>query len=442
MDLVKSTIGELGMNSQNLDWIQSILDGSRDEALNRIIDGSIERLLIPKELSYDVSGESVKQLTATAEAFRQSAHTLLVILRRIISDSVELQLTKKQIVSCLAVCGSFVGNSSSISPDSLWTDDQLRLDAMRLLDSLTIKCNAKSATQLMQDLFSLYISGFVKPFFSSHPDVDEEGHSKPKSKPSSQNETDVSFYANQRWKTESVACVDSLEFFVYQLRQPHVAPLQHLLFPPILTLMDDHEPRFKVRGIRMLKHAFISESAPVSIRRTGLCQKLIESLSTSVSFMDDSNLMEESLEAIRLLLPISYDKDSKEFIMALDGHLRDGIFRWMTYAIGDKVRSIRVLLKECIKLFELCPVLSFKYLKVSQLTINMHLLLSSWILTQFKQSLCWEHLAKCLNCINTTLILRWKQLPQSIRSFTYHGVGNYWLHFWCHMNCPSNYAFI
>ena len=46
-------------------------------------------------------------------------------------------------------------------------------------------------------------------------------------------------------------------------------PFHPLLIPPILTIIDDFNPIYKIRGIRLLKHAVI-DNHPVNLANTGL----------------------------------------------------------------------------------------------------------------------------------------------------------------------------
>ncbi len=61
------------------------------------------------------------------------------------------------------------------------------------------------------------------------------------------------------------------------MQAPFFAPIQqHLYFPPLITLLQDHQVPYKIKGIQLLKHMILENSQPHDIQRTGLGELLIK----------------------------------------------------------------------------------------------------------------------------------------------------------------------
>lgn len=52
----------------------------------------------------------------------------------------------------------------------------------------------------------------------------------------------------------------------------------HLIIPPVMTLLDDYEIKFKLRGVQIISH-LLGNAPPELLRRTGI-DALLFSVST------------------------------------------------------------------------------------------------------------------------------------------------------------------
>ena len=137
----------------------------------------------------------------------------------------------------------------------------------------------------------------VRPHFQ-HPRAAYAQHSERKE---SKQELD---FQDQAWKTDRLDCVEILTWIVLQVKvgisapaprlhlddadrcdaypswrdiqHPDFGPIQHMIFPPLLTLLEDWEPPYKQRGVQLLRHVIVENSAPADVRRTGLGELFFE----------------------------------------------------------------------------------------------------------------------------------------------------------------------
>ena len=122
----------------------------------------------------------------------------------------------------------------------------------------------------------------MKPYFKDSRVNDEgmkirrkgaisEFSSKSEYAPTSEEEVNgEKMYQHQTWKLEKVECVEIFEWMVTATKYPQMSEIQHLVVPPILILMDDFDPIYKERGIRLLQHALVRQSLISDVRKTGL----------------------------------------------------------------------------------------------------------------------------------------------------------------------------
>jgi hypothetical protein len=142
-----------------------------------------------------------------------------------------------------------------------------------------IKAENLSADDTLRELLRSYgsklLTEHIKPYFYE-PRVDNYGNKSKQRVASSADEHVPPTLEEQPWKSVKVDCVEILEWILYHIKFPDVAPIQHLILPPILTMIDDYDPIYKTRGIKLMEHTLINNSTPNDLRRTGLGDVLFQ----------------------------------------------------------------------------------------------------------------------------------------------------------------------
>jgi hypothetical protein len=69
-----------------------------------------------------------------------------------------------------------------------------------------------------------------------------------------------------------------------------IQPNLHLCYPPVLSLLQDHEPPFRLLGLHLLEHLFLRHAAPTDARRMGLAPLVFESLLSICHLQDQDRL--------------------------------------------------------------------------------------------------------------------------------------------------------
>ncbi|KAF2861844.1 poly A polymerase C-terminal region-like protein [Piedraia hortae CBS 480.64] len=105
------------------------------------------------------------------------------------------------------------------------------------------------------------------------------------------------------WKEKKNAyALELLQWTVHSLTPSVLRQYWHLVIPPLLTLLDDWEIRYKCIGANSSKRLFELASADL-LHRTGLDEILSSTLLASMHYMPPSTSPEESIELISHTIP-------------------------------------------------------------------------------------------------------------------------------------------
>ncbi|KAJ3015347.1 hypothetical protein HKX48_004654 [Thoreauomyces humboldtii] len=170
-------------------------------------------------------------------------------------------------------------------------------------------------------------------------------------------------YDAQPWKEKRPDCVQVLTWVVLHIEHGQWGPLQHHLFPPLLTLLDDYEPRYKTVGAHLVRHAIVKNCSPMDVRRTGLGDVFFDALLPLLTYHSELELLKEALPCIVELVPVLEPKDSRPYYSKLERILQDGILLGLSFAIGGKIETIRVILSAIPPLISLLGLASVRFMK-------------------------------------------------------------------------------
>ncbi|KDN49990.1 hypothetical protein RSAG8_01326, partial [Rhizoctonia solani AG-8 WAC10335] len=189
--------------------------------------------------------------------WKESALEKLERLRDILKGcDVNLDSTERaRLISLTAI---FVGEDN-------FTDDNCRTVAKGCLDSIGA-LDRTTAARVLND--------HVKPLFqvSVHPGVHLDTGRIKHNSISIQN-----MYDEQPWKINGVGCWNILTWVLLNLDSNDIETLWPLTIPPLLTLLDDYKPVYKLRGVAVTQ-ALLAKAPASLLRRTGVDELLFKSL--------------------------------------------------------------------------------------------------------------------------------------------------------------------
>ncbi|KAK5688466.1 CCA tRNA nucleotidyltransferase, mitochondrial [Elasticomyces elasticus] len=183
------------------------------------------------------------------------------------------------------------------------------------------------------------------------------------------------------WKSEKDAVVlDLLRWAVLALDHSLVEETWHLAVPPILTLLDDWEDKYKQMGAEMLRN-LLEMTPPQLLERTGLGEVFDETLMHCLSRLPSITPEEESIELLSAVYPalitlseirypttppstskLSVGEASRLRIKMLDRIIRKGVIQG--YSLCDQYpRIVAVLLHELVQLLSELGIESVKHLQ-------------------------------------------------------------------------------
>ncbi|KAI8925210.1 hypothetical protein BC831DRAFT_461803, partial [Entophlyctis helioformis] len=338
---------------ETIQHVQLSVPSDKDTTGNLLDIDTVQLCIRVLDVPSAFASESGAQSPAM-QLFTKQSPAVLSVLAKLLGlagdasnhHAVKARLPDTVARSILIACTGYLGDPSIAT----WSSPSAREAASKSLEALRRLKNAATVSDLVASHAQSILTDYIKPLFV-HPSITASGARTP-------------------WKDSTPAAVSVLQFCASQLTAPRVAPLQHLLLPPVLSLLDDHEPRYKRVGIALLRKCFVQESRPEDVRRTGLGHVFMDALGICVSYMgEDPGLMDDALVAMREMVDVVWEKGSDEWVAGLDRHIREFVMGRFAFAMGGSVKALRILFKEMRMLVGLCPVLVFKTLKATVGTV-------------------------------------------------------------------------
>ncbi|RUS22960.1 hypothetical protein BC937DRAFT_94306 [Endogone sp. FLAS-F59071] len=225
---------------------------------------------------------------------------------------------------------------------------------------------ATKAAHLLCHHTASILESHVRPAFvaqGTHPALDRRRSRKGDVKP------DLSFYDKQPWKErkqgEDWDAVDVLRWCVCETEKPDIDALLPLLVPPILTIIDDWDVRYKTTGITLLRH-ILRQTDPALLAKMGLGDVFLEAVSTCLTYVNDPDLhiplLRESFPCILELIHALYPTGSEKYVTLYERVLVDGVLNGLKFA-GDKLVFRQVLVEQVESVYEGLGAVGVRYLK-------------------------------------------------------------------------------
>ncbi|KAK2462336.1 hypothetical protein APHAL10511_005642 [Amanita phalloides] len=153
---------------------------------------------------------------------------------------------------------------------------------------------------LLEDLLTRHI----KPIFDAniHPSINPTtGRKLPR--PAGGPLASQDFYDSQRWK-EHPGIGNVILWCLKHFDRDHYEKIWHLLIPPIMTMLDDYEPKYKLSGVRIVRE--MMNTVPGSLlKRTGVDGLIRSALSNCLAHLHADESPHLIREAIRAQLELT-----------------------------------------------------------------------------------------------------------------------------------------
>ncbi|KAI8919013.1 hypothetical protein DFJ77DRAFT_452749 [Powellomyces hirtus] len=388
------------------------------------VEGILENFELPVVL-----GESGKDDDATVKKtrrqFQRKAERIMMFVLGALDNMPEdtKALTDNVTYHCLVLCATFLGDETN-----RWSTANLKKQAEEILTHLLLHTNHTRTkpfrrSQLVARHAERILQENVKPYFMHQPpplamqkESARGGFGKGVRE---QWEADLGGDA-QPWKVERVECVPVLVWVVMQLEHGQCGPLQPSLFPPLLTLLDDYQPTYKLVGARLTTHVLITCSAPVDVRRTNLGDVFFNSLLHCLTYHSEVELLEVALPAIVNLVPVIDQNGSQAFVEKLERVMQDGVLRGLSFAVGGSVAVIRTLVSSIPTLTRLLQLGTIRFLHpllgIACEILQLHILdpqtqlrAAEAVVEIVKE--CWPRISKYRGVILKAVATAWRGIP-------------------------------
>lgn len=173
-------------------------------------------------------------------------------------DSCPNNLTVTERAKIISVAAVFLGQDK-------FTDEECETRAKACLDNIGA---------LDRSTASNVLTSYMKPLFqaSAHPSVHPDTGRVKHNPLSVQN-----MYDDQPWKTHGAGCWNVLSWVLSNLESDDIEMLWPLIIPPLLTLLDDYKPPYRIRGVNATRTLLDKVSASL-LRRTGIDELIFKAL--------------------------------------------------------------------------------------------------------------------------------------------------------------------
>ncbi|KAI0751219.1 hypothetical protein C8Q80DRAFT_1156088 [Daedaleopsis nitida] len=317
---------------------------------------SMKELRVPPEFA-TLDEDTESEIIVRLQLWKRRADEVLVSLRDYLRTRQAMDIQQEAEVAYA---------TATFDGEEPWVSETSRATARDILSSFL---NAKP------DIVERILRDFVKPIFrpNPHPQVNvETGRKLPR--PAGGPLGHLDFLEGQEWKNHP-AIARALSWCISQADSRTVEKLWHLYIPPIMTLLDDHQAPYKMRGVRLASQLLQIASADL-LRRTGIDILLLNSFKTNLTFLHTSetpDLIRATVTASLRLTEITTTDGSNARFEQLCSLLGDSIIGnvWI-YAANelDTIEASVNVLPDIVRVFDIG---SARYLKalIPQLTFPL-----------------------------------------------------------------------
>lgn len=255
------------------------------------------------------------------------------------------ELVDTAIANLLWTSGAF----SSV--DDQWTTEEHAMLSTKLFDLISRKASSKS---IQTALFGFLDE--VKPVFRlQNAAVSDKGL------PVRQRGQKSVPFGQQPWKSDTpeANAVFSWAVCRLDLDEMTIQRIWHLLIPPLLTIVDDYEPRYKRRGITVCYELLSNQPFIAMMIKSGLDGVFYDAISKGLMFVredDTGKLLDITLRTLLKIVDLPSQKGKLEAIF------NDGMLLSFAYH-GDNITTAIILLRALPGFIDRLGITTVKYLK-------------------------------------------------------------------------------
>ncbi|CAG8438125.1 566_t:CDS:2 [Ambispora leptoticha] len=328
------------------------------------IQNKCKNLQIPNYLKDD-NYETDAELLQKANLFALRSKSIFEEIRKLFKEiiknknceedgKVEIIIKDEILQDLVYTCGTFIALKES------WVDSELNNKANSVLESITSLDPERfpSVSRLIQIFATKILERFVKPCFLQNAEFNKTSSKAKKQRDKTANSIDES----KRLDISLAASI--LEWIVMQIQHPELDTMISLIIPPMLTLIDDYNVKFKIKGTSILDH-LLKQVKPAIIQRTGLGNIFYEALIVCLTYQSEEKylpLLRTSFSAILNLIPLIESSNIKAQHAKFEKVLFDHIIRGIIFA-DDRLSIRKVLLEQVPPFADALGICMVKYLK-------------------------------------------------------------------------------
>ncbi|KAG4305482.1 hypothetical protein PORY_001038 [Pneumocystis oryctolagi] len=288
-----------------------------------------------------------------------------------------------------------------------WTSEENYNISLRILE--TWKKDLMSEEVLIQILMN-----GIRPYFSFHQnkstfiDYKESQRKKNTHKRYENIYRSLEDSKEEPWKTEKIECASILEWILFICKKEIVENIFFHVIPPLVILLEDADPIFKLRGARCLHH-LLAKCNSTLIKNTGtgdLFWKLfVQCLSyhpPSIHVTISIPLIRTSLNNLLILALLMQPESKSERGKLYDEIIYAGIFNGMLYS-GEQLDMVILLMEYTRKLANVMEIYISKHIK-------MLIPLISSVLENSFQSKHLQHLIEAAKALTTIMRICWPRI--------------------------------
>ncbi|KAG8915987.1 hypothetical protein FRC01_003447 [Tulasnella sp. 417] len=301
----------------------------------------------------------IKEKDALSQWQAESFTTFEVIREQLLSEV--LSTSSPEIAEIIASVARFDGDDDFVLPE-------LRAISQDILSRISPLPDTSR-----RETVSLVLSAHIKPLFlpTQHPMVNQEtGRRLPVYEGSKA--VYPEFHDDQVWKTEGRGCWNTLRWIVNQLQRNDIESLWPLLIPPLMTLLDDHQTIFRIKGIQVLRGLLDRVDAKL-LERTGIASLFSTSLLNSTSRSTDpeiSLILPLASGTLQRLIELTTEVGSRERFDRTWECLSTGVVGGVWIFAGEKLEAMEASIETLLPLVDALKIGCCRYLKalIPQLT--------------------------------------------------------------------------
>ncbi|KAF7433614.1 hypothetical protein PC9H_005575 [Pleurotus ostreatus] len=270
---------------------------------------NLESLRIPSEFKRYPDLEDNDILTTWREEAEQNLLELKAIVNAATKDGGST-LSRNQKAAVVATVAQFDGGP--------WVSSTSKGVATDILNHFQ-----GTVTELLPQILSEHL----KPIFRTNPHPllhTSTGRKLPR--PAGGPLASSDYYESQSWKDHPGA-PNLVSWCVRHIPNDYWDELWHLIIPPIMTLLDDYEAKYKVQGAKIVSEMLRTVPRTV-LKRTGIDGLLNTSLQTCLAHLqrpESATLIREAIPASVSLTTLTTDQGSQDRFDQLSALLGDGI---------------------------------------------------------------------------------------------------------------------